>query len=179
MKNFASSFIGSFKIGSARSHVGMATFGSNARVNFNFGRSYNPKKIGAEIENLPFVGAGGGDVGELLKIAEEDLFSLKGRSRRGTPNIFLIVIQGPVDIKNPADIQKRAENLKAANGGVNIMVVNIDKKGSKNEEFLKSIASKSSSSKDTTYFRFDNAIDLVKTVNQLKIGEEACSGMVV
>ncbi len=176
MKDFAASFSDSFKVGSAKSHIGLASFGSKAQVDFNFGRSFNARKIKGQIENLPYVGAGSGNIGEMLKIAEEDLFSLKGLMRRGTPKVLVMIVQGPADVKNAVELQKRAEKLKETGGSVNLMIINIDKEGSKSDELLKSIASKSSSTKARNYYRVDNAIELLKAANQLTIAKDACSG---
>ena len=168
--------ISDFKVGAANSHIGLLTFSSSARVIYNFARTYDPNKMKKELNVLSQDAAKDTNLDVLLKTADNDMFSLKGKARRGVGKVLILVTRGPLQAKGTESILKNAEALKLSLGGVELISVYIGPKGSSDAALLKSIASQSESSKQKKFFQFNSLADFVKNDNLLKISAQACSG---
>ena len=176
MKEAAATMVSNFKVGAANSHVALMTFSSSARSVFNFGRTYDPEKMKAEISGLAQDASAESNVARALDVARTDLFSLKGRSRRGIAKAFLLITQGPFSVAKAAIIQKSADKLKLAMGGVEIIPVFIGNKNGADAKLIESMATTSVSTSTKKFFQFDTTSDLLKNADLLKISSAACSG---
>lgn len=167
--------VSDFKVGAANSHVSLVTFSKSARVIFDFGRTYNPNKMRKEITALNQDASKETNIEALLKTANDEVFTLKGRARRGVPKVLVVVSKGPTQVTNVDSITKNAEVLKQALGGVEIINVYIGPKGSSDAKLLESISSKSGSSREK-FFQFNSAVEFTEYKNLLNISSFACSG---
>lgn len=176
LKEGASKMISDFKVGAANSHIGLLTFSSSARVIYNFARTYEPNKMKKELNALRQDAVTDTNLGVLLKTAGNDMFSLKGKARRGIPKVLILVTKGPLQSNGTDSILKNAEALKQSLGGVELITVYIGPKGTADAALLKNIASISQSSKQKKFFQFDSLPEFTRNENLLKISSDACSG---
>ena len=166
--------ISDFKVSAANSHIGLITFSSTARVIFDFARTYEPDKMKKELNALTQDATVDVNVGAMLKTAKDDMFSLKGKARRGIPKVLILVTKGPLQSKD--SVISNSEALQKALGGVEIVNVYIGPKGSSDAALLKNIATTSEAGKEKKFFQFDRVADFARNENLLKISSSACSG---
>ena len=172
MKKYASQLIESFAISAIDSHVGVVVAGKTPKVAFNFGQSYNSKKIQGEIKPLAYEPSSEGSLASALSLANQDLFSIKGRVRRGVPKIMVIVSDGNIPDSQKALLGKEGEALKS-DTGTEIIVIGIGPRAA-NSAALKAIAS---APKKQNFVQLGSFEDLASYSKQLKIAEQMCSGM--
>lgn len=171
--------ISDFKVNAANTHVGLITFSSSARVVSNFAKTYNPDELRSQLSSVRQDASKSSNIAAVLKTAESEMFTLKGRSRRGIPKVLILVTKGPLETKDSDSVIKNSEALKGALGGVEVINVYIGPKGSSDAALLKTISSKSQSSEDQKFFQFDKPADFAKNENLLKISSYACSGITI
>ena len=179
LKEGTAKMISDFKVGAANSHIGLLTYSSSARVIYNFARTYEPNKMKKELNALRQDAVKGTNLGVLLKTAGDEMFSLKGKARRGIPKVLILVAKGPLEplqSNGTESTLKNAEALKQALGGVELITVYIGPKGTPGAALLKNIASISQSSKQKKFFQFDGLAEFTRNENLLKISSDACSG---
>ena len=176
MKEAAATMVSNFKVGASNSHVALMTFSSSARSVFNFGRTYDLEKMKTEISSLAQDASAESNVARALDVARSDLFSLKGRSRRGIAKALLLITQGPFSAAKAAIVQKSADKLKLATGGVEIIPVFIGNKNGADAKLMESVATTSVATSTKKFFQFDATSDFIKNANLLKISSAACSG---
>ena len=178
LKEGAVKMIDNFKIGESNSHVGLLTFSSAVRVVFNFARTYSNEKIKSQVNNLVQDSSTESNIESALTTAKLDLFSLKGRSRRGVPNVLVLITKGPLGFKDSDTFLKAADQLKSALGGVELINIVIGPKAGSNYEILEKASTLSESTGKSKYFHFERTSDFVKNANLLSISSQACSGMI-
>ncbi len=130
MKNFIKASLQSYQVSPSRDHVGIITYGENAKTSLPLSRGSNNNNIRSILDSMPRVD-GQRKISSAVEHARRTAFSLSEGSRGNVSKMLVLFVAGKNDVSDNAQLQSYADTLRSA--GIQMIVVEIGEHAQKSD----------------------------------------------
>lgn len=168
MKNFIKAVGYKFIISEKGSHISASVFGDEATLVFNMSKATSQDDFITEADTIPYLGEGGTSIDKVLRLAQNEVFTLEGFSRQNVAKVFVLLTGSNCDTCKEK-LEEAVKPLKAA--GVHLIIIPIGTRLNLNE--LQTISSLPSSQFVIPQQSFT---ELLNGIFIQRVSEMICSG---
>ena len=171
LRNFLKAFADKFVISTRAdrgAHLSASVFADNAKVVFDLYKGNSQEEFRRLVDTIPHLRESGSNMDKALRLAKQDIFSLKGGTRQSASKVLILITAGNcAGCKEP--LATAVQPIK--DGGIQVITLGIGNKVDQAD-----LEKMSDYPTRANLFKRQNIEQLINAVFIQKISEAACKG---